>query len=105
MEITKEQAGVLRDLISQVMAGPDSAPMPITGHKPVDSDTEKIMNSPSKGKRKLVLQNPHSPGDIIMMATAIRDLHATYPGEYQTDVDCPCPEIYEGNPYRSEPWE
>ena len=65
---------------------------------PVDAEAT-IAASPSQGKRKLILHNPHSPGDIIMMATAIRDLHNTYPGEYQTDVDCPCPEIYEGNPY------
>ena len=63
----------------------------------IDSvDKEKLL---SKGKRKLILQNPHSPGDIVMMTAAIRDLHATYPGEYVTDVDTPCPEIFEGNPF------
>ena len=65
----------------------------------VDSDRLRQLASPSKGRRKLILQNPHSPGDIIMMTSAIRDLHQTYPGEYQTDVETPCREIYEGNPY------
>jgi len=101
MEITKEQHAVLKDLLAQIWTEPvpKSEFMAAQVQTIVSSDTEKIMNSPSQGKRKLILQNPHSPGDIIMMATAIRDLHATYPGEYQTDVDCPCPEIYEGNPY------
>lgn len=53
----------------------------------------------SKGKRKLIIKNPHSPGDVVMMTAAIRDLHNTYPGEYKTDVRCACPEIFEGNPY------
>jgi hypothetical protein len=56
-------------------------------------------NLHSEGKKKLILQNPHSPGDIIVMTAALRDLHATYPGEYLTDVDSPCAEIFEGNPY------
>lgn len=53
----------------------------------------------STGPIKLLLINPHSPGDIIMMTAAIRDLYHTYPGEYHIAVDTPCPEIFEGNPY------
>jgi hypothetical protein len=58
-------------------------------------DPSKLL---SQGKKKLILMNPHSPGDIVMMTAAVRDLHKTYPGEYKTDVDSPCPEIWEGNP-------
>jgi ADP-heptose:LPS heptosyltransferase len=50
-------------------------------------------------KKKIIFVNPHSPGDIIMMTAAIRDLHDTYPGEYETGVETPCPELFEGNPY------
>lgn len=53
----------------------------------------------SQGKRKLIIKNPHSPGDVVMMTAAIRDLHQTYPGEYKTDVRCACLEVFEGNPY------
>lgn len=65
----------------------------------VDTDEIRRRTSMSKGKRKLILQCPHSPGDITMLTAAIRDLHATYPGEYLTDVESPCNEIFEGNPY------
>jgi len=65
----------------------------------VNSDLERQLASKSKGKKKLILSSPHSPGDITMMTAAIRDLHATYPGEYQTDVESPCNEIFEGNPH------
>ena len=65
----------------------------------VDNDKQKQRMSKSKGMRKLILSSPHSPGDITMMTAAIRDLHAAYPGEYQTDTESPCQEIFEGNPY------
>lgn len=69
---------------------------------PIDTDLQRQMDSPSKGKRKIIFINRNSPGDIIMMTAAIRDLHKTYPNEYVTDVDSPCPEIFEGNPYISK---
>ncbi|SAL76580.1 glycosyltransferase family protein [Caballeronia telluris] len=49
--------------------------------------------------RKLILRNGQSPGDIVMLTAAVRDLHRTYPGEFETDVRTPCPEIWENNPY------
>jgi len=49
--------------------------------------------------KKLILINPLSPGDILMMTGTIRDLHLAYPGEYITDVRSPCPEIFINNPY------
>lgn len=48
---------------------------------------------------RLILQNRLSPGDCLMMTPAIRDLHRTYPGEYETDVRSPCGEIFQHNPY------
>jgi len=50
-------------------------------------------------EKNLILKNRLSPGDVLMMTVAIRDLHKTYPGEYLTDVRSPCPEIFENNPY------
>ena len=49
--------------------------------------------------KKLILHNDLSPGDILVMTAAVRDLHLTFPEEYQTDVDSPCPEIWEHSPY------
>ena len=59
-----------------------------------------VAGQPKKeSPKKIILVNGHSPGDIVMMTSAIRDLHQTYPGEYLTDVETPCKEIFEGNPY------
>lgn len=55
--------------------------------------------STKENPKKMVLKNSHSPGDIVMMTAAIRDLHATYPGQYITDVESPAQEIFEGNPF------
>jgi ADP-heptose:LPS heptosyltransferase len=49
--------------------------------------------------RKLILRNFQSPGDIVMLTAAVRDLHAAYPGKFQTDVRTPCPALWEHNPY------
>jgi len=49
--------------------------------------------------RRLILRNHQSPGDIVMLTAAVRDLHRTYPNEFVTDVRTPCPAIWENNPY------
>ncbi|MDB6121941.1 MAG: ADP-heptose:LPS heptosyltransferase-like protein [Pedosphaera sp.] len=49
--------------------------------------------------RKLLLKCGFSPGDIVMLTAAVRDLHHWYPGHFLTDVRTPCPEIWENNPH------
>jgi ADP-heptose:LPS heptosyltransferase len=49
--------------------------------------------------RRIILKNSLSPGDVVMLTAAVRDIHRTYPGEFQTDVRTPCPAIWENNPY------
>jgi ADP-heptose:LPS heptosyltransferase len=49
--------------------------------------------------RKLILKNSLSPGDILMLTAAVRDLHKWYPRQYQTDVRTPCPHLWDNNPY------
>jgi hypothetical protein len=49
--------------------------------------------------RKLILSNHQSPGDIVMLTAAVRDLHKRYPGDFLTDVRTPCSELWENNPY------
>lgn len=49
--------------------------------------------------RRLILRNSQSPGDIVMLTAAVRDLHLTYPNQFLTDVRTPCPALWEHNPY------
>ena len=50
-------------------------------------------------KRKLILRNFLSPGDLVMLTAAVRDLHRNYPGRFVTDVRTSCPELWEHNPH------
>jgi ADP-heptose:LPS heptosyltransferase len=54
--------------------------------------------SVAKGKR-VILRNYLSPGDIVMLSAAVRDLHLCHPGEFITDVRTPCGQLWENNPY------
>lgn len=49
--------------------------------------------------RKLILTSFQSPGDIVMLTAAVRDLHRAYPGVYQTDVRSSAPALWENNPH------
>ena len=49
--------------------------------------------------KKLILKNSQSPGDVVMLTAAIRDLHYCCPGEFLTDVRTPCPDLWKNNPY------
>ena len=44
------------------------------------------------------MKNSLSPGDIVMLTAAVRDLHRSHPGRYLTDVRTPCPALWENNP-------
>ncbi len=52
-----------------------------------------------EGQRKLLLKNFQSPGDILMLTAAVRDLHRNHPGRFLTDVDTSCGHLWENNPY------
>lgn len=49
--------------------------------------------------QKLILRNFQSPGDIVMLTAAVRDLHNCYPGQFITDVRTSCPDLWLNNPY------
>jgi ADP-heptose:LPS heptosyltransferase len=49
--------------------------------------------------KKLILKNWLSPGDIVMLTAAVRDLHRSYPNQFATAVRTPCPHLWENNPY------
>ena len=49
--------------------------------------------------RKLILKSFQSPGDIVMLTAAVRDLHLAHPGSFKTDVRTPAPALWENNPH------
>ena len=38
---------------------------------------------------KLVIKQHQSPGDILMLSAALRDLHLSYPGRFITELKTP----------------
>jgi len=50
-------------------------------------------------KEKLILKSNLCPGDILTLTAAVESLHATYRGEYLTDVRTPVSAIWEHNPW------
>ncbi len=49
--------------------------------------------------RRIILRNFQSPGDIVMLTAAVRDLHACHPGAFATDVRTSCGALWENNPH------
>ncbi len=49
--------------------------------------------------QRLILQSYQSPGDIVMLTAAVRDLHRAYPGQFQTDVRSSADALFENNPW------
>lgn len=48
---------------------------------------------------KLLIRNHLSPGDILMLTAAIRDLHKAYPNLFSTDVETSADQLFENNPH------
>lgn len=59
---------------------------------------ESITAASSPPTERLVLGSQLSPGDILMLTAAVRDLHRAYPGRFLTAVETPAPELWEHNP-------
>lgn len=57
------------------------------------------MSLTETNKEILLLRSNLSPGDIVTLTAAIRDLHIAYPGQYITGADTTCYAIWEHNPY------
>jgi ADP-heptose:LPS heptosyltransferase len=51
---------------------------------------------------KLIVHQAQSPGDILMLTSAIRDLHASYPGKFVTEMRTSCKELWENNPNQAK---
>lgn len=49
--------------------------------------------------RRLILKSFQSPGDVLMLTAAVRDLHAAHPGQFQTDVRTSADGLWLNNPH------
>jgi ADP-heptose:LPS heptosyltransferase len=52
-----------------------------------------------RAMQKLILVNFQSPGDLVTLTAAVRDIHTCYPNQFITDVRTGSPELWEQNPY------
>lgn len=57
------------------------------------------LESPKSLPRKLLLKNWMSPGDVVMLTAAVRDLHFACPGRFAMDVRTTGSQLWEHNPY------
>ena len=49
--------------------------------------------------KRLILRSFQSPGDVVMLTAAVRDLHAAFPGRFQTDVRTSADAVWQHNPH------
>ncbi|HEV3342453.1 MAG TPA: glycosyltransferase family 9 protein, partial [Pirellulales bacterium] len=49
--------------------------------------------------RRLILRSFQSPGDVLMLTAAVRDLHLAHPGKFETDVRTSADALWQNNPY------
>src|SRR5947209_2483574 len=61
--------------------------------------SESYFSSRGPVVRHLILRSFQSPGDVLMLTAAVRDLHAAAPGRYCTDVRTSCPALWDHNPH------
>lgn len=78
---------------------PRSVATEINNNEVVNVDRRYLGNGGTKTKQKLVLKSFLSPGDVVMLTAAVRDLHLCYPNEFVIDVRTSCPQFWENNPY------
>ena len=68
----------------------------------IERSMSKRMKNLKRKNNKLILKNFLSPGDIVMLTAAVRDLHKSYPGRFITDVRTSCMQLWDNNPYISK---
>ncbi|MEQ9410074.1 MAG: glycosyltransferase family 9 protein [Fuerstiella sp.] len=49
--------------------------------------------------QRLILKSFQSPGDILMLTAAVRDLHRSHARKFQTDVRTSCDDLWTNNPF------
>jgi ADP-heptose:LPS heptosyltransferase len=75
----------------------------ILGERPTSAPSiiEELNVSP-ENPLKIMMYQHQSPGDIIMLTAAIRDLHLAYPGYFLTGIDTTVQPLFKYNPYITE---
>lgn len=58
-----------------------------------------LQMDPVAGRKKLILHNGLSPGDIVMLTAAVRDFILAHGEEYVVDVRTSCSELWQNNPF------
>lgn len=74
---------------------------PVSGHATASSNGRshgKIVKD-SHGMRKLTLKCHLSPGDIVMLTAAVRDLHRAHPNQFLTSVETTASDLWDNNPH------
>jgi ADP-heptose:LPS heptosyltransferase len=84
------------DIIESLKTLPPPPPEAIEKFKK-EQELKKLEEK--KPPKKIILQCHLSPGDILMLTAAVRDLHLAHPKKFLTDVRTTCKEIWENNPY------
>ena len=51
------------------------------------------------GVRRLILKTTQSPGDVVMLTAAVRELKRALGAGVEIDVRTPCPVLWENNPH------
>lgn len=55
-------------------------------------------------KKRFILAHKRSPGDIVCLTALVRDIHLTYPGEFEIDVNTTVKPIWDNNPWLTPLW-
>lgn len=55
-------------------------------------------------KRRFILSHHRSPGDVVCLTALMRDIHVTYPGEFETDFNTTVTSAWDHNPYVTRLW-
>lgn len=53
---------------------------------------------------RILLTHQRSPGDIVCMTAAVRDLALSHPGRFAIHIKSECPELWEHNPHLTGNW-
>ena len=86
--------GFLRCTSDEEYGREDVAKFPTTAKRGSGSRKRSVTRD-----QQLIFKSFQSPGDIVMMSAAVRDLHKAHPGQFVTDVRTSAPAIWENNPY------
>jgi ADP-heptose:LPS heptosyltransferase len=69
----------------------------------VEDDADEVQSGQdgqiSRTPQRIILRSFLSPGDILMLTAAVRDLHRCCPDQFIIDVRTPCDALWENNPH------